>query len=240
MTCIAVLMAGLLFIRTWVGGYILEAQRVGTLKWFGDDDLSPNVIALDGGIEDAIPDRWRRLVEEGHSHGVDIVLITTFREKVIATVIMRIFENVKQSERGSLSPDEPGSNAGGVRMQESPACAAFIRAWTVEKRYRGVGVGAAILKDAAMLCVKGDIQPLAFSDLHANSLRILPEDFNYKMNLESNRAKGYLKRLMAESNEQLQYDAPRISLESQFYDQFSRRVTIYSWLDKSIYGASTM
>jgi hypothetical protein len=232
MTCIAVLLAGLIVIRAWVGGYILEAQRVGTLKWLGDDDLSLNVTALAGRIEEGIPDRWRLHVQEGYSRGVDVVLTTTFGEKVIATVVMRVFENVEQFETRSLisdeaesEADEAGSNAGAVRMRESPAYAAFIRAWTVEQRYRGVGVGAAILKDAAMLCVEADIQPLAFSDLHANSLRILPDTFNYKMDLDCDRANGYLKRLMVESNEQLQFDAPRTSLQSLFDDQLSRRVT---------------
>ena len=207
-------MAGLFFVRAWASGYIVEAERVGTVKWLLGDDPSPNILAIAQGRNGGRPEIWKQFLEDGGAQGVDIVVITTFAEKVIATVALRVLEV---------------SDAHG----QDSTYTAFIRAWTVEQRYRGVGVGLAILRDTAMLCVEADIK-LAFADLHANSLRILPENFNYKMDFESDRAKKYLDRLIMESKEQFQPGSPPSPLRHQFDKQFTGVMSMHCWMRDSI------
>jgi hypothetical protein len=220
MTCTMILTIGLLFICAWTGGYIQEAQRVGTLKWLVDDDLSPNVAAISGVSECTTPDRRRRLLN-GSDEGMDIVLVTKFGKRVIATVILRIVKNIEDVKLRSAEKKGTISNANKWKPQSALRSTTFVRAWTVEQRYRGVGVGAAILKDAVALCYEANILPLVFSDLHANSLRVLSDLYNCKMNLDSDRAREYLGRLLVESSEQFEHGAPLTSLRIQFDQQIA-------------------
>jgi hypothetical protein len=215
MTYIAAMMTGLLFIRAWVAEYITEAERVGTANWLLGEDTSPNVVAVARGRKWMSPEARKDIFEEGGGQGVDIVLVTTFAEKVIATVVLRIVEIAKDCNSNS-----PRVKPARLGVNYLSNYAAFIRAWTVEQRYRGVGAGAAILQDTAMLCLEGNINSLAFSDFHANSLRILPETFNHNMDLDSDRANSYLKGLLLEAEKRFQPHAPPSQLWSQFYAQF--------------------
>lgn len=64
----------------------------------------------------------------------------------------------------------------------------FVRAWTVQHRYRGHGMGREILAYAVRVCHENGWDEPSFAEDHANSLRVLPWIFNW--GLEDNEEKA--------------------------------------------------
>ncbi|GFF86846.1 hypothetical protein IFM53868_04947 [Aspergillus udagawae] len=83
------------------------------------------------------------------------VLVTKFGERIIAAIVLR-----------GVPADEKGKVTG------------VIRAWTVERRYRGKGVGVGLLEEAVGLCREKGWEGPEFDDEHANAKRVLPGLFN--------------------------------------------------------------
>jgi dynein heavy chain 1 len=76
-------------------------------------------------------------------------------------------------------------------------CKAIIRAWTVKQSHRGAGIGAWMLKDAILLCLKYSWIGPEFANDHANSVRVLPRRLNGWLDRMENRAKRRLLRDIA-------------------------------------------
>jgi GNAT superfamily N-acetyltransferase len=82
-----------------------------------------------------------------------VVLVTQFGERVIGAVVLR-----------------------GVTTDKKVT--GVIRAWTVERRYRGKGVGVGLLEEAVQLCKEKGWEGPVFDEEHANAKRVLPGLFN--------------------------------------------------------------
>ncbi|OQE46530.1 hypothetical protein PENCOP_c001G02667 [Penicillium coprophilum] len=78
---------------------------------------------------------------------------------------------------------------------------AFIRAWTVQKSFRGYGVGAALLNEAVLICYHHQWKGPRFANSHTNSLRDFPSLFNSEMDQESAMWSSYLRKRI-EANRQ--------------------------------------
>ncbi|KAI4096862.1 MAG: hypothetical protein LQ344_000662 [Seirophora lacunosa] len=81
---------------------------------------------------------------------------------------------------------------------------ALVRAWTVERRYRGHGVGRALLEEGVrvakgkMLVGGGAVPEMGFEGGHANSHRVLPDVFNTGVEGRERRARKVLEEVLAE------------------------------------------
>jgi GNAT superfamily N-acetyltransferase len=92
---------------------------------------------------------------EGEGQGEEQeVLVTKFGERIIAAVVLRGVPAEKGKVKGA------------------------IRAWTVERRYRGKGVGVGLLEEAVEMCRQKGWEGPVFDEEHANAKRVLPGLFN--------------------------------------------------------------
>lgn len=110
--------------------------------------------------------------KDGDSAEEQVVLVTKFGERIIGTVVLR------------AAAAGPAGKAKGV-----------IRAWTVERRYRGKGVGVGLLEEAVAVCKKRRWEGPEFDEQHANSRRVLPAFFHEGEERER-WAKELLKRVL--------------------------------------------
>ncbi|KAI4119432.1 MAG: hypothetical protein LQ345_000678 [Seirophora villosa] len=96
---------------------------------------------------------------------------------------------------------------------------ALVRAWTVERRYRGHGVGRALLEEGVRV-VKGKVlvggiggggavPEVRFEGGHANSHRVLPGVFNTGVERRERRARKVLEEVLAEQQHQHQQEVGR-------------------------------
>lgn len=176
-----VTMAGLLGVRWCVGGYLVEAERVGTWSW------------LDGG--------------EGRARGddEDEILVTSFGEEVIGAVVLRGVRDTDSSGSGagkggkkrqrshSGSGGHANSHATGKKSRKG-----VIRAWTVRQKYRGKGVGGALLEETVKLCQEQGWTGPVFATDHANSARVLPGIFNGGFEARERKARAMLEKCVEE------------------------------------------
>lgn len=175
-TVAGVTMAGLLTVRWMVAGYLAEAERVGA---------------------------WRWLRADGYSNTE--VLVTRFGDEVIAALLVAgvvdASGNVKRSSSSSSGSSRKkghrSNNSGGAATANATAkTKAVIRAWTVCRKYRGKGVGAALLGEAVKLCRHRGWSPPVFAADHANSARVLPALFNAGFEARERRARDLLERVV--------------------------------------------
>lgn len=147
-------MAILVGVRGVTGGYIEEAERVGTWKWLDE--------GRDG---DGVGEQ-------------DEVLLTRFGEEGIGAVVVRGMRDVQSHvnggvERGGGSPRKRRQNSGGKHASVT----GVIRAFAVKNRYRCKGVGTGLLEEVVRLCQeKGWVGP-EFAEEHAHSRRKIPSLF---------------------------------------------------------------
>ncbi|RHZ44079.1 uncharacterized protein CDV56_100350 [Aspergillus thermomutatus] len=92
---------------------------------------------------------------EGASEGEQVVLVTKFGERVIGAVVLR-----------------------GIAAAAEEKVTGVIRAWTVERRYRGKGVGVELLEEAVGMCREKGWGGPVFDEEHANAKRVLPGWFD--------------------------------------------------------------
>ncbi|GAB7330958.1 hypothetical protein MBLNU13_g02470t1 [Cladosporium sp. NU13] len=85
------------------------------------------------------------------------------------------------------------------RQKRKKAWRGEIRAWTVRLKYRGKGVGAALLEDAVKEARKKSAESLEFADDHANSMRILPTIYNTKLDQRERKSRELLQDLLEAS-----------------------------------------
>lgn len=162
-TWIGCLMVTMLGVKVMVSGYLEAAERTGTWRWlYGNAGDKTDQ-------ESAEQEKQQLNVQKTHSAPTsrqDIVLVTRFGEEVIATIVLRM------EPKTTCDWDIPSSSHGKV----------LIRAWTVKHRYRGYGVGSALLREALLISLSRKCCGPFFADDHANSLHVLPERFNSFMN----------------------------------------------------------
>lgn len=107
----------------------------------------------------------------GTEGGEQVVLVTQFGERIIGAVVLR-----------------------GVRAADGNVTG-VIRAWTVERRYRGKGVGVGLLEEAVEMCKEKGWEGPVFDEEHANAKRVLPGLFNGGFERREKWARGVLERV---------------------------------------------
>ncbi|KAJ5616435.1 hypothetical protein N7537_001549 [Penicillium hordei] len=175
-----------------VGEYDNEAEKVGTLNWlYGHDpckEVDPTTTQEDPAFNS--------------DNGVTFVLVHRFGGCIVGTLIISIVYIGIQLH--------PTTN--GTTLPTGENYDAFIRAWTVQQGFRGYGVGAALLNEAAMICHEHKWKGLRFANSHANSLRVFPCIFHRDMDQASDMWSSYLRK-RAEANRQ-----SRVVLETRLLD----------------------
>ena len=163
-----------------VGGYLGMAEELGTWRWL-DEGLSGSGKGKEG---------------EG-----DEVLLTRFGEEIIGAVVVRGVRDVdvvgngggkggKKQRQRSNSNSGSGSGSGKTK--------AVIRAWTVRQKYRGKGVGGALLEEAVRFSREKGWSGPVFAVDHANSGRVLPQIFNGGFDAREKRARRALESYVEE------------------------------------------
>ncbi|KAJ5151675.1 hypothetical protein N7492_009970 [Penicillium capsulatum] len=199
------LMASLTFIKYLVRGYLDAAEQTGRWTWLYGEASEPTTTHVAKKPRQKKNSRARTR-NPGHR---DIVLISWFRGKIIAVVILRVVRidrrnaeprtNASESSTPttSASDSSPVSTPSALSRPvpgQSRRCKAYIRAWTVQQRYRGYGMGREILNFAIRLCYKNGFGDPVFADDHAHSVRILPRLFNWWIQDMEERARDCLER----------------------------------------------
>ena len=179
-------MAGLVGVRAVVSGYVEEAERVGTWKW------------LDKGRGEG----------EGGGDGVvgreDEVLVTWFGEEEIGTVVFRGVREGPSDGGGGGSATGAGSSPRKTKKQQQQQqqygpTKGVIRAWTVKRKYRGKGVGTALLEDVVQACREKGWSGPVFAHDHANSHRVLWSMFNSGFEKRDRKARETLEKVIEAS-----------------------------------------
>ncbi|KAL8913883.1 MAG: hypothetical protein Q9171_001376 [Xanthocarpia ochracea] len=75
---------------------------------------------------------------------------------------------------------------------------AVVRAWTVKLRYRGKGVGRALLEEGVRVAKEKGVGSMEFERDHANSHKVLPDLFNGGLERREKKAKGMLVEVLKE------------------------------------------
>ncbi|KAF3388363.1 hypothetical protein F1880_004574 [Penicillium rolfsii] len=109
--------------------------------------------------------------EDGSEKDEQEMIVTKFGDKIIGALVLR-----------------------GVR--EGRKVHGVIRAWTVQQKYRGKGVGMGLLEESIQICQKRRWKGPVFDDEHANAKRVLPGVFNGPFERRERRARGALESLM--------------------------------------------
>lgn len=176
-------------IKYLVRGYLDAAEKTGRWTWlYGEEpDKKPDRGRKTGHQNDRRPTLDHR---RKHRHR-DIVLVSWFRGNIIAVVVLRIERvdrrkidtsptsstpamGISASESGSVSTASSSATTPG----QSKRWKAYIRAWTVQQKYRGHGIGREVLSFAVRFCHEKRYGDPVFANDHANSLRVLPWVFD--------------------------------------------------------------
>jgi ribosomal protein S18 acetylase RimI-like enzyme len=171
-----VVMAVLISVRWAVGGYVDEAERVGTWAW------------LNGGRDNTMVGKE------------DDVLLTRFGNEVIGAIV---FRGVREAaDPGPAGPKKSRRQPLGASAKANSGVRAVIRAWTVKQRYRGRGVGTGLLEEVIkVIKERGWGAGIGFADDHANSKRILWPIFNASFERGERRARECLEKLLEREQE---------------------------------------
>ena len=164
-------MAFLVAIRGYTGGYITAAENVNSWEWLVSDTApsakkqSPRSSSSTGSItatstNNGSPSKRARKNSNDTNNPPYQVYVTHWGSELIGALVLRI------SKRDRT---------------------AYVRAWTVKNKYRGKGVGKALLEDGVKGVMGltgnnsgetvgiGKIKSVELEDTHTGSLRIFPE-----------------------------------------------------------------
>ncbi|KAJ5835251.1 Acyl-CoA N-acyltransferase [Penicillium robsamsonii] len=172
--CATALSATLGIITRLVRRYNDEAEKVGTLNWLYGHHPSTDFDAT--------------TIQEGATFnsddGVTFVLIHRFGGCIVGTLVISI----------AYSGIQPRPKLNATTLPTGENYDALIRAWTVQKGFRGYGVGAVLLNKAVMICYDHKWKGLRFANSHANSLRVFSSIFHSDMDQESAMWSSYLRK----------------------------------------------
>ncbi|CDM34178.1 hypothetical protein DTO013E5_696 [Penicillium roqueforti] len=169
--CTTAVLATLGIVTRLLEGYNDEAEKVGTLNWlYGHDPSSDNTTQEDPAFNS--------------DSGITFVLVYRFGRYIVGALVMSITYN-------GIQP-HPKANAITLPIGENyDAC---VRAWTVQKGFRGYGIGTALLNEAIRICYKHEWKGLRFATSHANSLRVFHSLFHSDMDQASAIWSSYLRK----------------------------------------------
>lgn len=177
-TFFGILMTVLVSIRSFTGTYIEEAERVGTWKWLAQ-----------GRKPDAEKQSGTKVLGDGE----DEILLTKFGNEYIGAIIFRGVQPVDDTSSTTSKKTSRKSNVSSQPKTE-------IRGWSVKRRYRGKGVGAALLEDAIKIAHdKGWAQGgIELAKDHANSKVVLPTLFSGFVQANDTRTRQYVQKKVDE------------------------------------------
>ncbi|EAU37126.1 inorganic phosphate transporter PHO84 [Aspergillus terreus NIH2624] len=140
------LMASLLVAQYQTARYIEAAERTGTFRWlFQGDDTSPMKPADQPEYDlSSLPDH---------------ILVTTLGDEIIGTLILR---PERRANPGAVAAGEDSGHGGDETV-------GAVRAWTVRRKYRGLGVGRELWAAAAEICRREKWEGPQMARWHANA-----------------------------------------------------------------------
>ncbi|KAJ5715428.1 uncharacterized protein N7483_012609 [Penicillium malachiteum] len=122
----------------------------------------------------------------------DMIFVAAFKGKIAAALVMRAIP-VDMDVVGTAHASAPLSSGMGQYVPGHVyRWKAVIRAWTVQKGYRGFGIGRNILQYAVEYTVDRGWEGPEFAVDHANSLRLLPAFLNGKVDRMEMKAREML------------------------------------------------
>lgn len=188
-TWVGVLMSTMAVIKWVVRGYLDAAERVGRWSWLYGDQWVRNRFGRSMSL-DSQTTRGNGLsnarVDCDPDFKIDYVFVTKEQDKIIAALVIRMTKTWTLNSNPTPHTLNPSTRKTQTTHLQKKA---LIRAWTVEQRYRGKGIGTALLRFVVRWCVDNEIDGPEFSESHVHSLRLLPEFLNRQMNLFDRRAR---------------------------------------------------
>ena len=172
--CTTAVLATLGIVTRLLRGYSDEAEKVGTLNWLYGHDPSKAVSDTTTQEDPAF----------NSDSGVTFVLVYRFGRYIVGALVMSITYS-------GIQP-HPKDNATTLPIGENYD--AFIRAWTVQKGFRGYGVGTTLLNESIRICYKHGWKGPQFAISHANSLRVFHCLFHSDMDQVSATWSSYLRK----------------------------------------------
>ena len=151
-------------------GYLDAAERIGTWKWLYGKRAS-------SGIEEEL-DKGPKNLDDA------VVLVTKFGDIIVATLVL-------QAAMMTLGAAPLSSS------RQQTMTFGKVRAWTVEQKYRNVGLGTDLLVYAMDICQERGWQGPMFDENHAHSVRVLPSTFNSDFDGTERRARKILEKIVS-------------------------------------------
>lgn len=189
---VGIIMATMATVKILVRGYLDAAERVGRWSWlYGAGWIQNRFNKTKFKTKKEVKPRGTSCGDEDPDFKTDYVFITRLGEEVIATVVLRIMSTWEINPK-SKPPVWKGKETIDLRPRDYLQRTAYIRAWTVQQRYRGYGVGLALLRFVVRWALDNEMEGPKFADDHAHSLRVLPELLNRGMDAQERRARTTL------------------------------------------------
>lgn len=140
------LMASLLVAQYQTARYIEAAERTGTFRWLFQGDDTSSMKPADQPEYDlsSLPDH---------------ILVTTLGDEIIGTLILR---PERRANSGAVAAGEDSGRGGDETV-------GAVRAWTVRRKYRGLGVGRELWAAAAEICRREKWEGPQMARWHANA-----------------------------------------------------------------------
>lgn len=113
--------------------------------------------------------------------GSDRIMVVKWGDDIIGALVLGWADNDAAKKRG--------------RRRRGKA---IIRAWTVKLKYRGKGVGEALLEEAVKTAGERGAEGILFDGNHANSTRLLPPTFNGFLDKQEAQAEKALRKVADE------------------------------------------
>lgn len=197
---VGIIMATMATVKILVHGYLDAAELVGRWSWLYGAGWIQNRFSKSKSTTNKKdqPQTPPPSCRSGNSYGdddpdfqTDYVFITRLGDEVIAAVVVRIMSTWEINPK-SKPPVWKGRETIDLRPRDYLQRTACIRAWTVKQRYRGYGVGLALLRFVVRWALDNAMEGPTFAEDHAHSLRVLPEPLNRGMDTQERRARTTL------------------------------------------------
>ncbi|KAL5365055.1 major facilitator superfamily domain-containing protein [Aspergillus floccosus] len=143
------LMASLLIAQYQTARYIEAAERTGTFRWLFQGDETPLKPT-----EKSAPDKPDQ-PEYDLSSLPDHILVAALGDEIIGTLILRPEQRTN-----------PGAEDSGRGGDETVGT---VRAWTVRRKYRGLGIGRELWAQAEEICRREEWEGPEMAVWHANA-----------------------------------------------------------------------